>query len=1422
MSASEPPTTTGKYQYRNAQEYDQAHSQAFTAWNAARKNANEIRATDRRLKEQLKKVNGKKKRTLEEEQAKKDLQHRKSELSEALKAADSEEKTRRKELQEVELNKPLPAEETRVPETTVVPRQPATRSQSNDYVDLDGSDSALTELSDNDEPIMPNKRKANKRLDNGVPKKAKGKDEEPTRPGTRRSTRVQQQKREVLTGANATLAPAKPTGKVPKSTHPASRKTSQQASAQESAGETSLAPNQALTPTEEPAQPKLNSEHVVDASKPPETPRTEDAAVLMKIVVGNNMIQVEGENIHDGDEASRGQGSGTTTSGNQEASKIPIQEAEDITNTQTQRTSLEQPNTHASEEMTSSLQTSLVSSQGKEHPATTRTQSAQLHTIHEGESAEEEHAVEKDTEGKTRPPELPNDSGDIISHERHADVDPMEEHVPELPIPGVQTALPDQQDTERPVESRCSQGQASFSEQYGSYAMSDLGGCERYGGDAGGTINSGLLPFGASSSAEFSNRHVSGTQIPSSGSVWWNGPMTDPTNTNTGPSQPSMEAMMSVDGGFNEHPRPQIPGTLGAHGSSHMAAGGTSYCGGYNQNGEQVAPKQPEDTLPDLNLWENHQGGSSGGSSSQAAAGSTSSEFILEPKLDSLAIFTRWCKREGMKDEEGKGKGKKNTKPKGGRNIALEEAFMDAHGDDDDDDDIATSGRVNSSDEEDQKYTRRENESLQAWNTRMGNALHRLIHTKFIPNANSPDDQHIPYALRTWARANAGNLVECGNICPELTLVLLTTREKMVRCITHHFNDKNSGKADDAERTPLWVQKLLQLVYGKESANIQVNELLNFDEMLERITDDKKRKKILMLREQEEEVHLKVHGVTGEPTKKVSRSHLVAGYLHCGCSAVHAIKGFYLWKTQQIYSPVLDIWEGWKQTKPPTRTREFLIRAFEQESHLDILEMFDYEMKNVLGHWQYVKVTEEDRLNRQAARIMQKLANFRIISTQNVDAEAEDGRTLVTATRKNTTGTLTLIQLFFLYPASTPVNNRGRILFKRLQTTASEMDQTPASAAAPLDANSAPTPVKNYIRLSLMVQLPADVWGKILTGVLREEGSRRNTRILLIRKGWNVLLYSTFYREIMFTRSKSLRSLNRTLILYPYLARYVRTVWICFGFQLSPWPTVCDGAFPPDYLKERDAWPPSRKTAMSEKDLLPLKTLLTRLAPFITRLSVSTYEPIPNLKETLLDQDYDRLHELILPVELFYPTSDEEADALNAIFPALRKLRLVYDVWCSMDAVTITHQDFTWLTSVTHLYLSYGSTATQTQIDESILSLAVPPAIQVVVLEVLDADGIPFELEGIVRCSVHPSVIFLIQEQYSELSTDLKAMFPVGDWRRDHVTDLLVWVEKPDVCYQSVWEIAEKKVEERWKNFRKSLSVDRQMFVEFYGFSITW
>ncbi|KAK7020268.1 hypothetical protein VNI00_017760 [Paramarasmius palmivorus] len=245
---------------------------------------------------------------------------------------------------------------------------------------------------------------------------------------------------------------------------------------------------------------------------------------------------------------------------------------------------------------------------------------------------------------------------------------------------------------------------------------------------------------------------------------------------------------------------------------------------------------------------------------------------------------------------------------------------------------------------------------------------------------------------------------------------------------------------------------------------------------------------------------------------------------------------------------------------------------------------------------------------------------------------------------------------------------------------------------------------------------------------------------------------------------------------------------------------------------------PSSKS-ISEKDLLPFKTLLTRLAPFITRLSVSIYDSIPGLRERLLEHHYSRLHELILPIQLFYPTSEEEADALNDMLPALRKLRLVYDVYSPVDEVAITHQDFTWLTNVTHLYLSYAATAMQTQIDDSVPSLAVPPGVQVVVLEVLDADGIPFELEGIVHWNVHPSVILIIQEQYSELSKDLKAIYPVGDWRHDHVTDLVVWVEESDVCYESVWEIAEKKVKERWKMFRKTLSVDRQKFVEFYGFS---
>jgi hypothetical protein len=58
----------------------------------------------------------------------------------------------------------------------------------------------------------------------------------------------------------------------------------------------------------------------------------------------------------------------------------------------------------------------------------------------------------------------------------------------------------------------------------------------------------------------------------------------------------------------------------------------------------------------------------------------------------------------------------------------------------------------------------------------------------------------------------------------------------------------------------------------------------------------------------------------------------------------------------EMYFPVLNISEGFKCAKPTTRMRQFLIEAYKEESNLGVLEMFDYELKNMLGHWQYVKL----------------------------------------------------------------------------------------------------------------------------------------------------------------------------------------------------------------------------------------------------------------------------------------------------------------------------------------------------------------------------------------------------------------------------------------------------------------------------------
>ncbi|EEB87689.1 hypothetical protein MPER_14882, partial [Moniliophthora perniciosa FA553] len=127
--------------------------------------------------------------------------------------------------------------------------------------------------------------------------------------------------------------------------------------------------------------------------------------------------------------------------------------------------------------------------------------------------------------------------------------------------------------------------------------------------------------------------------------------------------------------------------------------------------------------------------------------------------------------------------------------------------------------------------------------------------------------------------------------------------------------------------------------------------------------------------EKEEESGWRITGVPGIPLAKDGRGELAKGFAHCGCTLASCVKGWYLWKTGLIKAEHLNLEEGWKRTKISPREREFTIAAVETHSHMSILNMFDWELINTLGHWSYRQVSTEERLQRQVDAIMAKIAH---------------------------------------------------------------------------------------------------------------------------------------------------------------------------------------------------------------------------------------------------------------------------------------------------------------------------------------------------------------------------------------------------------------------------------------------------------------
>ncbi|KAK7020269.1 hypothetical protein VNI00_017761 [Paramarasmius palmivorus] len=1035
---SESPPTAVRNRYQTAEEYKEILARVYEAWNNARKEANKLRGTVNSLNTRLKKLDRKRKRTPEEEQERGDLRRRHEEAVTELKVAESKEQIRKKELMDVENNKYIPVEETSASQEDInVPKAPKKRVPDG-FVDLDASESELSELPDNDneanEPaavtnavLDGKKRKAAQDMDHVTPnetdipgpsrKKVKGKAPDTLEPrsGTRRSTRVQQQ-REVLVGQSSVPAPVKRAARGQK---PAGGQTTLQhrlpVQTVRNFIETGPAPNKALPETQHILPSRGSRDDTAETS-------AQTVSIPNQVVEQSDKTRSDSSIIHNmppKDDTMKSNEAQTSQiiDGDHDKASGSVAPPPQVVDAQSNQppspvvaaVPIEDSTAAAGSTQTAPMPPQVVGGNSNAHSQCGPRGSAQEMDIGEtdiGERAELRAQVGTD---------LPMESPAITVFGGVAEDLPAAQTTPDLGVTGQgsaggpsEIALLASDLGQLDVSPASIPGHmgAIDNAQYSAFNMQHLDVPEAHQGqDTGGIIMSSLgTCAGGSQSTNGANAMSTETMD------WWDNPQDLVTNAS------------GDHNGMNQFMTP-VPGIL--VGNVYFPSGYESFSGNIYHDEHPKAEQLP-DSKSEMNMWEtsetsettSHAQGQSKqelpqvsqpdlklGATSEASLDmqvvpeNTTEMSSADINLDSVAMFSRWCAREGVEEGLPNGKQKRSGKGKQRRNRALEEAFLDAQGDHDDDDEFAPQVET----VEDRKYKQRDNESLEAWNARMSDALHRVIHTKFLPNANNPIAQYIPYPLRKWARANAQNLVECGKICPELTLMILTTREKMVRCITHHFNDKSGDKTDEAERIPLWVQKLFKSAYTDtdETSLPSEEELQDLEKLLERVRDPKKKAEILRLREQEDEVHLQIHGITGIPTRKVSRGELLSGFFHCGCSMINAIKGFYLWKILQIYSPVLDISEGFKRGKPTTRTRQFLIQAYEQESHLDILEMFDYELKNVLGQWQYVKVTEEDRLKKQASRIMKKLSVAQANRTPQ-PVESEDGRTLVTVQPKST------------------------------------------------------------------------------------------------------------------------------------------------------------------------------------------------------------------------------------------------------------------------------------------------------------------------------------------------------------------------------------------------------------------------------------
>ncbi|KAK7047778.1 hypothetical protein VNI00_006106 [Paramarasmius palmivorus] len=310
-----------------------------------------------------------------------------------------------------------------------------------------------------------------------------------------------------------------------------------------------------------------------------------------------------------------------------------------------------------------------------------------------------------------------------------------------------------------------------------------------------------------------------------------------------------------------------------------------------------------------------------------------------------------------------------------------------------------------------------------------------------------------------------------------------------------------------------------------------------------------------------------------------------------------------------------------------------------------------------------------------------------------------------------------------------------------------------------------------------MVQLDGDSLLECLEHHFKNHGNQRASGYLTITK----------------TLGTRLRPLLDTLVQYPQRSQYVKSLWVRLGREGLCAPALKDNTYPPDYTPYL-----LLPVHISEEEVPSLSKALQLVTPSLTRLTITAKCHYPRLRDSFMSMDFPKLVELDVPVDLvLLPDSEYSFEGLVR-YSELRKLRLTYNSEADSAMDPLSHQDFTQLTQLTHLYIAYWAEY-RSDVEQCLPNLRVPESVTVVVLEQDRGVHLPIRFDSLGNYTIHPKTVFVIEKGLLDQFDRVLGHSP--RMRTVHGTCMVFDVKT--IRDEYMWDRAEEKVLERWTLFNR-------------------